>query len=802
MSAYEDPDKVLSERLRELVRLAGAGELADVECEPGGPFEQGLRLTGRTAAGEREPDGSGGTDAQHGRDARGAPDDDADWDGWEGWDAAADSAAGQASGTGTGDAGGSDGTSGAGGDQLAPVAAYAPYEQHEQHRQGAGSSGPQEPDLPDGPHAPETPSAPDAPEVPEGPDLPGHAAPPTPDVPNLPGAPELPDVPGPAEPPVIPEAPDILESPEIPPAPDIPPAPEFPGMPEVPEAPEIPESPGIYDQPEIPDPPQIDDPVLPEVDRPAELPGPSGDPTSPVAPDLPRPPEFPDAPPPAPGGTDAVRDAVTAMHSNHQDEKRQSEIRRSAIHQDGHHRGDSQLPDGQGRFGHEGTARPTRRDVPARGGNGRRRAAEGTAALRPVPSGDAGSGGSGGGPAGAGGGRGGHGPGGSGSPHGPGGSGGHRGHGGHGGHGGSGGDGSGGADGSGGGEGDSEVEAALRRMLHESVSQIEPAPESLAYLQHAVPARRAHRRRVLVGAAAAVVLAGVGVPGLVGSGIVPGLPGDSSYNAGGNHDQSQSVDGGSGFGDTQGSGNTLGGVGADGSRSGGGHGSASPSPTQGTDGGADSSDNLATSAPSCGRQQLGHGTASEGHPASDGKVYGSFRVVNTSSEACTVEGEGVVGASAQGRADIDRINVVDHTPGDDAPGLPDPALAESELVLKPGEAYEVKWAWVPSECGPPGKPDAEPKAETGNGPEGSQGGNNGNSGGNEGDSGGEGDAGGHTDGGDGGAPGGDSGGDTDKQASVVLSHTPDVGDPAAADTELEGACAGTLYRTGVLAADD
>lgn len=193
----------------------------------------------------------------------------------------------------------------------------------------------------------------------------------------------------------------------------------------------------------------------------------------------------------------------------------------------------------------------------------------------------------------------------------------------------------------------------------------------------------------------------------------------------------------------------------------------------------------------------------EGSPGSDGKVYGSFRVVNTSTEACTVEGEGLVGASARGRADVERINVLDHTSGDAATGLPDPDLAASELVLKPGEAYEVKWAWVPTDCHGPGpKPRAEPPPGEDNGP---GGGNGGGPGGPGGEDGGPGGGPGGPDvpatGGNEGDPGGGNGGQTDKKASVVLSHTPDVGDPATADTELEGACAGTLYRTGVLAAD-
>lgn len=281
---------------------------------------------------------------------------------------------------------------------------------------------------------------------------------------------------------------------------------------------------------------------------------------------------------------------------------------------------------------------------------------------------------------------------------------------------------------------------------------------------------------------------------------MPGMQGDTSYNAGDNHDQSHSTGGAEGPGLTEGAGSTLGGANGSGGKSGGGDGSASPSASRGGGSeGADPNESLATSAPSCGRQQLGDGSAREGSPDSDGKVYGSFRVVNTSADACTVEGEGVVGASAHGRADIERINVLDHTAGDAAVGLPDPDLAASELVLKPGEAYEVKWAWVPADCQPAEPP--EPKVEEGNGPEGAQGGAGAGGNGPGGNSGG-GDSGGSTGGPDTGGNQGDSGdgGETDKKASVVLSHTPDVGDPAAADTELEGACAGTLYRTGVLAA--
>jgi hypothetical protein len=368
------------------------------------------------------------------------------------------------------------------------------------------------------------------------------------------------------------------------------------------------------------------------------------------------------------------------------------------------------------------------------------------------------------------------GSGGPGGPHGPGGSGG-----------GSIGTGGGGEEGD--DEGDSAAESALRRMLHDSVRDIEPAPQSLDYLRHAIPARRANRRRALAGAAAAVVLAGVGVPTLASAGLMPGISSDRSINAADSHGQNDGA-GGQDSRLSQGPEGALGGAGGSG-QGGRSDGSVSPSPSAGkTDGGANGNDNLVTSAPSCTRQQLGSGTADVGNPASDGKIYGSFRVENTSGDACAVEGDGVVGASAHGEADIDRINVVDHTPGDAAVGLPDPDESPEAVVLRPGEAYLVKFAWIPSECP---KSDPSPKSETGDGPGGTQGGSNGDSsstGGSNG-SGGPGEPG----GGDGGTEGGGGG---EEDASVVLTHTPDVGDPPAADTTLDGECAGTLYRTGVL----
>ncbi|MCZ0994277.1 DUF4232 domain-containing protein [Streptomyces noursei] len=103
--------------------------------------------------------------------------------------------------------------------------------------------------------------------------------------------------------------------------------------------------------------------------------------------------------------------------------------------------------------------------------------------------------------------------------------------------------------------------------------------------------------------------------------------------------------------------------------------------------------------PVCGRDQLGKGTGTVRPADASGRVYGAFRVVNTSDSACSVEGGGTVDLTPQGSTKADKIHVVDHTSGDDATGLPDPATTPDQLVLKPGQAYEVKFAWIPAAGG-------------------------------------------------------------------------------------------------------
>ncbi|GAA3161749.1 MULTISPECIES: hypothetical protein [Streptomyces] len=339
------------------------------------------------------------------------------------------------------------------------------------------------------------------------------------------------------------------------------------------------------------------------------------------------------------------------------------------------------------------------------------------------------------------------------------------------------------------GDGGFGDEDALRRLLQSSVGDLEPAPDALDQIRHAVPARRRRRRHAVVGAAAALLLGGTSIPAMVQVAHLDEAPGDRPANAAGNR-QTGATDGAPDGGtatrgrQTSGGGTAPGGTGHHDD----GHGTSEKPHHPGDGSGEVSPDPYETmdvTSPVCGRDQLGKGSGNVAPADAEGRVYGAFRVVNTSATACSVDGGGTVDVVAQGAADTARIHVVDHTSGDEATGLPDPATAPDQLVLKPGQAYEIKFAWIPSSGGcngsgpspsaSPSSPSDAPAADdNGEGTGGGQGGDTaGGSGGGS--------------GGGGAAPGG-----------IVLSHTPEAGDPIAADTTLTDACAGTVYRTGVL----
>ncbi|MFH8981673.1 hypothetical protein [Streptomyces varsoviensis] len=362
------------------------------------------------------------------------------------------------------------------------------------------------------------------------------------------------------------------------------------------------------------------------------------------------------------------------------------------------------------------------------------------------------------------------------------------------------------SDGSGAPDGSLDEEA-LRALLRGAVSDLEPDPEALEHIRRAVPARRSRRRQALVGAAAAVLLGGTAVPALYHAATTGGVADDRSTNTASSQRAQQSAPeqhtgGGSGVGGGAGRESMSGGKHKDSGAPG--H-EKSENRTDGPSGTTSSPDpdntsTMAATSPSCDRDQLGQGTAKVGQPDKDGRIYGSFRVVNTSDEACTVEGGGTVSATAQGTTQSSRISVVDHTTGDAATGLPDPATAPREVILKPGQAYSVQFAWIPAAGGAGG-------CSTGGGGTPSPG----DSGGGSPSPGTSTSAGTSSKAADtaatevlgigGSKPTGEDPGTPQPTGSVQLTHVPEVGEPAAASATIPGACAGTIYRTGALGAD-
>ncbi|GGY43515.1 hypothetical protein GCM10010363_25380 [Streptomyces omiyaensis] len=366
------------------------------------------------------------------------------------------------------------------------------------------------------------------------------------------------------------------------------------------------------------------------------------------------------------------------------------------------------------------------------------------------------------------------------------------------------------------GEDDGEDELALRRLLHGAVSGIEPSTRSLDHLRRAVPARRARKRQALIGAAAAVVLVGTAVPALV---HVAGSPGLTAANPAlaGHGEQAQG-----GTGSDAGSGDpsstkapsvrvspttdpTRGAPDKNGDR---------PGDPKGDRPGGGTADDGSGTVRSCGRGMLRSAGAYNSGPDATGVVYGGFTIVNASDRTCVVDGDGLVGVSTGGAADPGRIAVVRHSSGDPASGLPDPSSESSSVRLKPGGSYQVKFAWVPSETCPvdgggggtptpteptpvpteptptPTEPTPVPTEPTPTPTEGGEGTLPGGA-----------DVGGGSGGGTG--AGTESGVTTQllraepAQGSVSVSHTAEPGDPTVT-TVLTDACAGTVYRTGLL----
>lgn len=325
-------------------------------------------------------------------------------------------------------------------------------------------------------------------------------------------------------------------------------------------------------------------------------------------------------------------------------------------------------------------------------------------------------------------------------------------------------------------------EMALRRMLQGAVQDLEPSDGALDHLRSAVPARRARKRQALVGAAAAALLIGTAVPAFVHVANSSDSDGARSVNAG----HGEQAQGGTGAEAGDGSGeNGRDNPSADGRGTEQNEDGASRTPgekpgngnSNGAIGGsANPSGTVAATSPPCDASQLGVSAAQAAKPDADGKVYGTFRIANVSKADCAVSGAGTVAFQAMGAADPAKITVVGHTTGDPASGLPDPSQEAGALLLKPDTAYEVKFAWVPTDSCPASGGSPEPSPSTG-GPSGASNG-----------------------------PGmtsdntqpqfvGEDGGTSD--GSVAVTHIPEPGAPSA-ETTIPNACSGTIYRTGVL----
>ncbi|MFE9607917.1 hypothetical protein [Streptomyces sp. NPDC006012] len=329
-------------------------------------------------------------------------------------------------------------------------------------------------------------------------------------------------------------------------------------------------------------------------------------------------------------------------------------------------------------------------------------------------------------------------------------------------------------------------ELGLRGLLHSAVQDLQPRDGALDHLRRAVPARRTRRRHAAVGMAAAALFVGTAVPALVhvsqsgGTDPHTSIAGDAAQARGGS---GPGKDPGHGTTATRGSQDETTGQDTGGPKD------ENPDKGRGTEGGtAGATGPVATKgavAPACTAAQLGQATATVEAPDSAGVVYGTFRVANVSTAGCTVDGSGTVNALAQGATDPTRISAVRHAAGDAAAGLPAPSQEAAGLLLAPGGAYEEKFAFVPVETCPPGNGSTGAPGTGGPTGDPSPSQDPGASGGTS----------------DGGAAGtGTQMLPTDGAAdgSIQVSHTPQAGAPTVSTT-VPGACAGTVYWTGVLA---
>lgn len=366
-------------------------------------------------------------------------------------------------------------------------------------------------------------------------------------------------------------------------------------------------------------------------------------------------------------------------------------------------------------------------------------------------------------------------------------------------------------------------EELLRGLLAGAVQGLEPSEGALERLRCAVPARRARKRQVLLATAAVALLAGTAIPAALHLHADEGAVAGHSAMAG--HGESQGAKPGGSSAPRQNGSDAVAGprpVGSPvrGQDAGGGGPQPSPqtsgSPSGGTTAGPSGTSagaptggagngplppvGAAPGAPGCTADQLGV-SGSARAPENDGKVYGSFKVTNVSARGCTVSGPDTVTAASVApigpppvQAAAPPVTVTGHTAGDPASALlPDPSAEAPVVLLQPNTAYEVRFAWVPSDgsCATAtSAPTLKPQQESGAAqpPAGRQSGAAGGT------------TGGTEPAGADGAPAKDpqtGSRSPESAAGVEVSHAPGPGAPVT-QTTIPSACGGTVYRTGLI----
>jgi len=331
---------------------------------------------------------------------------------------------------------------------------------------------------------------------------------------------------------------------------------------------------------------------------------------------------------------------------------------------------------------------------------------------------------------------------------------------------------------------DGLMERELRVLLHRVVDEVQPDPAALPRIQRAVPRRRARQRNVWTGAAAAVLLTAAAVPAIHGVQHfdLSGGPASGSAVADADHVGTVGPDGSGATGRPHTPRPASQATASAGTPAGADTASASGSLSSGTGGPSAGT----APVPGCERADLGQASAHLAAADGSGKVYGWFTVRNTSGRSCELTGAGTVLVSSASGTDPSKVKVVEHTAGDPAGALPDPAGAPRSLVLAPQAGYQVQFGWVPDA---PCAKSAAPSGQSGTAPTaGAQ------------------------------AAGADSRSaetsavstadatasptagasptptPTGEAPSITLAHTPESGGPAVATAVVNGACTGTVYR--------